>query len=126
MMKQLIVFSSARNLHRNVQEGQGNQITVSHIPILCLYQLYYFVYNDGRSHLIWWALSSFSCSPHSLVSFLEVEFLYVVWILSFLLMIYVFHIHVSCQKFSMISKPLLIICLSLRSQIIPAWVDITH
>ena len=37
MMKQLIVFSSARNLHRNVQEGQGNQMTVSHIAILSLY-----------------------------------------------------------------------------------------
>jgi len=52
MMKQLIVFSSARNLHRNVQEGQGNQMTVSHIAILSLYQLYYIVYNNGHSHLI--------------------------------------------------------------------------
>jgi hypothetical protein len=52
MMKQLIVFSSARNLHRNVQEGQGNQMTVSHIAILCLYQLYYIVYNNDHSQLI--------------------------------------------------------------------------
>jgi hypothetical protein len=38
-------------------------MTVYHISILCLYQLYYFVYNDGRSHVIWWALISILMEP---------------------------------------------------------------